>query len=279
MGAGFLATALAVAAMHPLDSIKTQLQSGAKGFSNAISTLTRNGKGPFGLYRGLGYSVLGQAPAGAVKFAVFESLKQRKDKWPWVQKLGYFGEFLFGAIAFTCASVFLVPGDVVKVRSQAGVQGGMRMLWRKEGLGGFYRGYKMTLIRDVPYTMFEFGLYSTFKTILGKIVGRKLSATEEFSMGGLAGGCTGFLTTPLDVVRTNIMAGKGNGEKVRIWRMLKEVARKEGLPGLFKGSSARVAWLIPFTAIFFGVHEASKRALKNGKQIAPVSADRKLRKL
>mmetsp|Transcript_7810 Transcript_7810/g.34790 ORF Transcript_7810/g.34790 Transcript_7810/m.34790 type:complete len:82 (+) Transcript_7810:129-374(+) len=40
-----------------------------------------------------------------------------------------------------------------------------------------------------------------------------------------------------------------------------DITRKEGFAANFRGSSARVLWLVPFTAIYFGVHEKSKRML------------------
>jgi hypothetical protein len=33
------------------------------------------------------------------------------------------------------------------------------------------------------------------------------------------------------------------------------------MPALFVGSLARVAWLLPFTTLYLGVYEASKRLL------------------
>lgn len=37
--------------------------------------------------------------------------------------------------------------------------------------------------------------------------------------------------------------------------------RENGISGLFVGSIARVTWLLPFTTIYLGVYEFTKRGL------------------
>lgn len=123
-------------------------------------------------------------------------------------------------------------------------------------------------------------------------------------MGGLAGGFTGFLTTPLDLAKTKLMTQTNAAasqqyddtdlgyrsqfcrwvsilsrqmlccfctsvQYVALFRygsymeVVFDILKKEGVSGLFRGASARVIWLIPFTAIYFGVHEKTKRTLLN----------------
>jgi hypothetical protein len=41
--------------------------------------------------------------------------------------------------------------------------------------------------------------------------------------------------------------------------------RENGLSGLYVGSLARVTWLLPFTTIYLGVYEFTKRALLKRK--------------
>lgn len=273
--AGAAATGVAVLSMHPLDTVKTVMQTGVgrgQGVVGASASVVRAG-GVRGLYRGVGASVGGQVPAGAIKFAAFEGLSQ------WVRGRGVEGpavDFGCAALAFVVCSIVLVPGEVVKQRMQAGVYTGIlqgvRQLMRVEGLRGFYTGYRATLLRDVPYTMLEFGLYAQAKKLARVVKGTsKLTPQEEWTLGGIAGGCTGFLTTPLDLAKTRLMTqGRAMDAAVRykgVVDVLTRVAKTEGARGLFRGSSARVAWLIPFTAVFFGVHEASKRALLDRKPV------------
>lgn len=276
--AGAAATAAAVTAVHPLDTVKTVMQAAAGrrvGPLNAAVTVVRR-RGLPALYSGVASSLGGQVPSGAIKFAVFETLTQwSRSRVNIPQPVQ---DFACAALAFVACSVAFVPGEVLKQRIQAGVSAGflsgVRDAIRANGIRGLYTGYRATLLRDVPYTMLEFGLYTQYKRLLRTIVKRpKLRPQEEWVMGGLAGGCTGFLTTPLDLAKTRLMtqSSAAAARYTGVLDVLSRTARTEGVSGLFRGSSARVAWLVPFTAVFFGVHEASKRALRDRKS-PPVTA-------
>jgi len=318
MLAGAAATASAVSVMHPLDTIKVHMQrasssSAAAGAKHSIASSFRSivggGGGVRGLYRGVGVSVAGQGPAGAVKFAVYEGLTQAVGpRVPADAKV--LADFACAAAAFVACSVVLLPAEVLKQRLQAGVYAsvgeGVREVARQEGVRGFYRGWTATCVRDVPYSMLEFGLYAQFKRVARGLLARRtagsdggggsdggsgsrgptaaagaapvrLTAQQEWVIGGLAGGCTGFLTTPLDVAKTRLMtqvhlppAEQSRG----ILQALTKVIAADGVAGVFCGGSARVAWLIPFTAVFFGVHEAAKRQLLTWKRARPTLAGR-----
>lgn len=274
--AGATASAAAVAAMHPMDTIKTVIQAAGTTVKpstfGALSTTLRTGGIP-ALYKGLSGSLSGQVPAGAVKFAAFEGLTQFATSLSPKRKTGPAADFACAALAFVCCSVVLVPFELMKQRVQAGMYPGLvsgfRTLLRSEGPKALYTGYRATLLRDVPYTMLEFGLYAQFKKIFRATVNKsKLTSKEEIILGGIAGGCTGFLTTPLDLAKTKLMtqgAAVGAARYKGVVDVLVKVGKSQGPRGLFVGSAARVIWLIPFTAVYFGVHEASKRALLDRK--------------
>lgn len=280
--AGAVASAGAVAAMHPLDTLKTLIQKsstvaatstvgapGSTASTNALgmlfTTLRTKGLGAF--YKGLLPNLASQVPSGAIKFAAYESFTQLSSKLFPDMRGSALVDYTCAALAFVVCSITLVPGELVKQRLQAGVYPNMASalvnIVRNEGPRALYTGYAATLIRDVPYTMLEFGLYAQFKRTFRLYKREKLTSGEELALGGLAGGCTGFLTTPIDLAKTRLMtqaAGPGR-QYSGVFDVLTKVARNEGLPALFKGSVPRVVWLIPFTALYFGIHEAAKRKL------------------
>ena len=67
-------------------------------------------------------------------------------------------------------SVVMVPGEVIKTRMQAGMVKnlieGVTQTLKQDGIGGLFAGYYATLVRDVPYTMLELGLYENIKVRL-----------------------------------------------------------------------------------------------------------------
>jgi solute carrier family 25 S-adenosylmethionine transporter 26 len=278
--AGGGATLSAVSVMHPLDTIKIYMQRAqvatAGGSANVRPTMLGAAqeilaqRGPGGFYAGLGANLSGQVPAGAIKFATYELLKQHAVQKRLPAAAQGWGEVASAALAFLACSVVLVPGEVVKSRLQAGLYPSFReallRIIEQDGVSGLYRGYWATVTRDVPYTMLEFGLYEQFKRACMWSVKRdRLHSSEEWTMGGLAGGVTGWCTTPLDVIKTKLMTC-ARSQYRGYWDAARDVWQREGLSGFFTGGLARVLWLVPFTAVFFGSHEIIKRFLRSRKR-------------
>lgn len=65
---------------------------------------------------------------------------------------------------------------------------------------GLYRGYLVTLVREIPFGLIQYPLYEYFKKHNTK------KSTLEFCLcGAKAGGIAAILTTPIDVIKTRIM--------------------------------------------------------------------------
>lgn len=177
---GALTTLVADIATHPVDCIKTLQQSDVAwelglvdDFPKAVEYLWTTCGLP-GFFRGfLTYSIT-DAMAGALKFATWESWKQRMvDCHPQQQQhqqdlVKQYALLWVGAgLAFMASSIFLVPGEFVKQQLQMGCYSGfpeaVTGIWQSQGLSGFFTGYDAVCYRDVPYTMMELGLYEMFK--------------------------------------------------------------------------------------------------------------------
>lgn len=106
-----------------------------------------------------------------------------------------------------------VPTEIVKSRTQTSAYGAASTSWSSarqlfaiEGLRGFYRGFGITIAREIPFTSIQFPLYEALKGFVGKnYLGRKPLAHEAAGCGMIAGGVAAALTTPLDVVKTRVM--------------------------------------------------------------------------
>ena len=257
--AGTLAAAAGTVALHPIDTIKTVQQTGLS-LGPACSKIWTRG-GPAAFYDGVTPYVLGDGLSSAVKFAVYEKLKQTASK-KLPEDYIPLARFACAAVAFLCCSVILVPGELLKIRIQNGmypnIVAGAAQMVRDEGLRGCFTGYRATLFRDVPYTMGELGLYDLLKGFVRRLRRRTTSSSgDELLAAALTGAVVGFATNPLDVVKTRIMTGGGAGP-VAVFR---STIAAEGWGSLLNGAGARVFWLAPFTVIYFGVYEWLKRAL------------------
>jgi len=270
--AGAAATMIGDAALHPIDCIKTLQQS-----NNGIGlSMIGAGKKIFadqgipGFFNGLGCYVACDGAAGAIKFATYEALKN------WVNENvseEYFGTAIFGcaALAFVSSSVVLVPGELIKQRIQMGqvssVSNGISTIWKNEGFFGFFTGYSGVCLRDIPYTMIELGLYDNLKSFYYKLKNNNLkeeekamplSQVEDILAAAVTGGIAGFLTGPLDMIKTKLMV---NSDLYSGFvDCVSKTVTDNGLPSIFQGSGARVAWLVPFTALYLPLYDYFKRS-------------------
>ncbi|KAG0465862.1 hypothetical protein HPP92_020026 [Vanilla planifolia] len=124
---GALAGAFGEGMMHPVDTVKTRIQSQAiitgtksqKNIFQMVQTIWAS-DGVKGFYRGIAPGVTGSLATGATYFGVIESTKH------WIEAVnpslgGHWAHFIAGAIGDTLGSFVYVPCEVIKQRMQ--VQG------------------------------------------------------------------------------------------------------------------------------------------------------------
>ena len=124
-------------------------------------------------------------------------------------------------IADLAASVLYVPSEVLKTRLQ--LQGrynnpffhsgynyrstfdAARTIVRQEGFSALFYGYKATLFRDLPFSALQFAFYEQGQTwAKGWAGSRNIGLPLEIVTAAAAGGLSGLITCPLDVVKTRI---------------------------------------------------------------------------
>ncbi|KAG0465863.1 hypothetical protein HPP92_020027 [Vanilla planifolia] len=119
--------------------------------------------------------------------------------------------------------------------------------------------YCSTLARDVPFAGLMVTFYEAFKDLVeygkqrlppGSNVGIS-SSFEGLLLGGLAGGLSAYLTTPLDVIKTRLQV-QGSNVRYQGWLdAFRSIWKAEGTNGLFKGSIPRIMWYVPASALTF----------------------------
>ncbi|KAG7347129.1 mitochondrial carrier protein [Nitzschia inconspicua] len=193
--------------------------------------------------------------------------------------------FALAAVSFLASSVITVPGELLKQHLQMGhYPGCFEAVWHivdTQGLTGLYSGYDGVLLRDTPYTALELGLYDVFKTlylqqrrqqnpsnssereeeeeVVVVIVGDSdepvLQRLEQIAIAGLTGGVAGLLTTPFDTIKTKATL---DFVGCSFWESAMLTIHDHGPEALFCGAAARVAWLIPVTAIYLPTYDFIK---------------------
>jgi solute carrier family 25 S-adenosylmethionine transporter 26 len=262
--ASAVARAVATILMFPLDTLKTRLQSASSArlsSREAFGAVLAQGR----FYNGLGSTLIGQVPYGALTFGTYECYKQlledlglpsRRLRW-----------VLAAVLGDLTGSLWLTPSELIKQRLQ-NMQGGatavaesssawqvLRQSWQQSGIAGLYRGYSGQVARDVPFRAIQLLLFEDGRERLERRRQRPLTPLENLVMGAYAGSVTAAVTTPLDVIKTRLMTDRTYrhaGEA--FWQLLRTQ------PGaLFRGIVPRVTYIAPSSAIFFIVYTFLQR--------------------
>ncbi|KAI4246721.1 MAG: hypothetical protein L6R40_001750 [Gallowayella cf. fulva] len=265
--AGALAGTTVDLSLYPIDTLKTRLQSSAGFYPSG---------GFRGIYAGVGSAVIGSAPGAALFFVTYEGLKSQLrsiregapgDGGPsrtgkgWSEPVEHMIAASAGEVA---ACAVRVPTEVVKQRAQAAQHPssmaalrnilaqrssiGVLGVWRE-----MYRGWGITIIREVPFTALQFPLWEGMKAWRREQTGRgQVSAVESGAYGSLAGAVAAGLTTPLDVLKTRMMLAKERQPAVTLF---KQIWNESGPSAFLAGIGPRVMWISAGGAIFLGTYQ------------------------
>lgn len=203
--------------MFPVDTLKTRMQALGGSFSaqqhvgvrQALGSILKL-EGPAGLYRGIGAMGLGAGPAHAVYFSVYELCKRFFSRGKPNNSAAHAVSGVFATVA---SDAVFTPMDMVKQRLQLksspykGVGDCVRRVLMEEGVGAFYASYKTTVLMNAPFTAVHFATYEAAKRALMEVSPE--SANDErlvvhATAGATAGALAAAVTTPLDVVKTQL---------------------------------------------------------------------------
>jgi len=248
-------------ALFPIDTIKTRLQS-ELGFAKA---------GGFkGVYSGLRAAAVGSVPAATVFFTSYEMTKKKLAGSSTDDATVHMAS---GCVAEIFACMVRIPFEVVKQTAQANPQlsstteAKYRIL-NTVGFRGLFRGYFSMVFRDAPFSIIQMPIWEFLKC---KVRKHNLASTgteyitgpQSGACGAIAGGITGAITTPLDVVKTRIILSQ-NFSNLRATHsenpvvVLSQILRQEGIVKLYSGLVPRVGWLAGGGFLFFGSYDFFK---------------------
>ena len=114
---------------------------------------------------------------------------------------------------------------------------------------GFYVGFSVLLLRDIPFSAIQWPIYEYLKK--GK---QELTFLENSVNGATAAFVAASLTTPMDVIKTKMMTQNAIVYK-SAWDCLRTTVKDEGALALFKGVSYRSFPLSVTGIIFFTSYE------------------------
>ncbi|XP_071732042.1 protein MITOFERRINLIKE 1, chloroplastic [Rutidosis leptorrhynchoides] len=286
-GAGGIAGAFTYVCLHPLDTIKTKLQTkgASKIYNNTFDAIVKTFKTKGiieGFYSGVSAVIVGSTVSSAIYFGTCEFGKSLLSQFP------NYPSFLIpptaGAMGNIISSAIMVPKELITQRMQAGSVKGMRSwqvllsILEKDGILGLYAGYSATLLRNLPAGVLSYSSFEYLKAAV--LINSKQTNLEPFQSvccGALAGAISASLTTPLDVVKTRLMT-QINTEAVALGvsQTVKQILKEEGWIGFTQGMGPRVVHSACFSAIGYFAFETARLTilhhyLKRQKELQDVA--------
>ena len=125
---------------------------------------------------------------------------------------------------------------------------------KTEGFLCLYHGLKPLLIRDILFTSIYWTLYENLRSALGSFGVSPI--LQNLIAGSIGGMITSASITPIDLVKTRQQVLQ---TKESIWTTLKYVGKEEGVRGLFRGLTPRVAQTMMTMSVMMTVYDGLNR--------------------
>lgn len=178
---------------------------------------------------------------------------------------------LAASLGEIAACAVRVPTEVIKQRAQAkqhpsslAALTAILSQRKTSGLGfvarELYRGWGVTVMREVPFTVIQFPLWEALKSKQRLSWSRdgQVSGFMSAVFGSVSGAVAAGLTTPLDVLKTRLMLAK---EREGVVGMTGRIWREEGGRAFWKGLGPRTAWISVGGAVFLGSYQWASNVL------------------
>lgn len=266
---GILSCGITHTLIVPLDLVKCRIQVDPAKYKSVVNgfKVTIREDGTRGLAKGWAPTFFGYSMQGLFKFGLYEVFKVfysdllgEENSYVWRTSL----YLAASASAEFFADIALSPMEAAKVRIQtmpgfaSTLRGAMPIIYKDEGLNGFYKGLVPLWMRQIPYTMMKFACFEKTIELLYKYVvpkprnectkGEQLVVT--FAAGYIAGVFCAIVSHPADTVVSKLNQEKGSTAL--------EAAKKLGMAGLWKGLAPRIVMIGTLTAAQWFIYDAVK---------------------
>jgi len=266
---GILSCGITHTAIVPLDLVKCRIQVNPAKYRSIVTgfQVTIREDGTRGLAKGWAPTFYGYSMQGLFKFGLYEIFKVfyanllgEENAYVWRTSL----YLAASASAEFFADIALSPMEAIKVRiqTQPGFVSTLRaaapLIYKDEGMNGFYKGLVPLWMRQIPYTMMKFACFEKTIELLYRYVVPKprseCSKAEQlvvtFAAGYIAGVFCAIVSHPADTVVSKLNQEKGSTAL--------EAAKKLGFYGLWKGLTPRIIMIGTLTAAQWFIYDAVK---------------------
>jgi solute carrier family 25 (mitochondrial carnitine/acylcarnitine transporter), member 20/29 len=286
--AGGVAGSASVIVGHPFDTIKVRIQTSSGG---SLTSMATSFGGISSLFRGMAAPLVSASAVNALifssygassryweeHFATQRSLKEEEETGhdPWQKS------FFCGSFAGLVQCVVICPSEHVKCRLQIqhgagtahiiykGPLQATTSILRSHGISGLFRGWWVTVWREVPAFGLYFSNYDYCKDRVTNFLADHAGLKEEddvphshlWASSALAGGISGCVTWaviyPFDVIKSRIQTAPMDTalEKRRMWTVGRSLVVQHGWRYMFRGLGITLIRAFPVNGIIFPVYE------------------------
>merc|ERR1712126_397578 len=264
--AGGIAAAISKTAVAPIERVKLLLQVQAaskqiaadqqyKGMVDCFVRIPKE-QGFMSFWRGNLANVIRYFPTQALNFAFKDKYKQLflggVDKKTQFWRF-FAGNLASGGAAGATSLCFVYPLDFARTRLAADVGSGkarqftglgncLTTIAKRDGIGGLFQGFFLSIQGIIVYRASYFGTYDTVKGMLPDP-----KAAGFFVSWGIAQVVTtgaGIVSYPFDTVRRRMMMQSGRAKEDLLYKgtvdCWKKIYKNEGANAFFKGSLSNI---------------------------------------
>ncbi|ELT99385.1 hypothetical protein CAPTEDRAFT_178931 [Capitella teleta] len=183
--------------------------------------------------------------------------------------------FVYGGIASVVAEFSTFPIDTTKTRLQIqgqvidvrnhqlkykGFNHAVTTIVKEEGFVALYSGLGPALLRQATYGTIKLGVYHSLKKLIYK------DETEEklltnVGCGIIAGMSSSMIANPTDVIKIRMQARGGAFTNPGIWESFFDIARQEGMRGLWRGMGPNASRAALVVGAEFPAYDFCKKSL------------------
>ncbi|GMS96986.1 hypothetical protein PENTCL1PPCAC_19161, partial [Pristionchus entomophagus] len=289
---GALCCGLTHALILPLDIVKCRMQIDAAKYPSIVAGFrtTIADEGARGLVKGWFPTAIGYSMQGFGKFGFYEGFKVLYANAVGEEIAYQHRTALYLAAAASaefCADFPLAPFEAAKVRMQTTV-GPPRtfrecapVIYRNEGMNGFFKGLPPLWGRQIPYTMVKFACFErTIEALYKHVVPKPKDACSKpeqlvitFAAGYIAGIACASASHPADVV-VSALNGKDAAGKGFV-----EVAKQLGFRRLWAGLAPRIIMIGTISAAQWFIYDGFKVAMNLPRPPPPAMPESLRKKL
>jgi solute carrier family 25 phosphate transporter 3 len=268
---GVLSCGITHTAIVPLDLVKCRIQVNPEKYKGIVTgfRVTVAEEGVRALAKGWAPTLVGYSMQGLGKFGFYEVFKN-----VYADMLGEENAYLYRTFLYLAASasaeffadILLAPMEATKVRVQTSpgapptLRGCAPMIYKAEGLKGFYKGLPPLWMRQIPYTMMKFACFEkTVEALYQYVVPKpraQCSKSEQLVVTFVAGYIAGVFCAVVSHPADTLVSKLNQDANASVGAIVKKI----GFGGLWKGLGPRIIMIGTLTALQWFIYDSCKVA-------------------